>query len=112
MPKAFVWFHNRSKNPKQSITFYDELLGWKSADGPPGMTLFVGDDGPFAGVGETAGHENGWLPYVQVDDVVRATERAKKLGAEVIEARVKGPAGDYSVIRDPGGASVALWQKA
>jgi predicted enzyme related to lactoylglutathione lyase len=112
MPKAFVWFHNRSKNPKQSIAFYSELLGWKSADGPPGLTLFTGDEGPFAGIGEPVARESGWLPYVQVDDVEAATARAKKLGAELVEARTQGPAGDYTVIRDPGGATVALWQKA
>ena len=45
----------------------------------------------------------------ELDD---ATRRAVKLGAGVIKQRTRGPAGDYSVVRDPGGAPIALWQKA
>jgi hypothetical protein len=30
----------------------------------------------------------------------------------VLEAQTRGPAGTYSVVRDPGGALVALWQKS
>ena len=76
------------------------------------MTMFAGDAGPFAAVGEQEGKVQGWVPYVQVDDVDDAAQRAGKLGAEVLKPRTKGPAGDYTVIRDPGGATLALWQKA
>jgi predicted enzyme related to lactoylglutathione lyase len=54
----------------------------------------------------------GWIPYVQVDDVDRATNAAVQLGATVVSAKARGPAGEYSVVRDPGGAAIALWQKA
>jgi uncharacterized protein len=109
---AFVWFHNNSNKTAESIKFYEGLLGWKSSDGPPGMTMFVGDAGPIAGIGEKDGKLNGWIPYAQVDDVDAATKKAVKLGAEVLKEKTKGPAGDFSIVRDPGGAAVALWQKA
>jgi predicted enzyme related to lactoylglutathione lyase len=48
----------------------------------------------------------------RIDDVAAATKRAVKLGAELLEDQTRGPAGDYSIVRDPGGATVALWQKA
>ena len=51
-------------------------------------------------------------PTQQVDDVDAATKRAVKLGAEVLKQKTRGPAGDFSIVRDPGGAAVALWQKA
>ncbi len=111
MTAAFVWFHNNSGAPEQSKQFYEKLLGWKSAEGPPGMTMFAGQSGPYAGLGEKDG-DAGWLPYVQVDDVDVATSDAVKLGAALVKPKSRGPAGEFSVVRDPGGAALALWQKA
>jgi predicted enzyme related to lactoylglutathione lyase len=112
MSDAFVWFHNGSENPSDSVTFYEKLLGWKGSDGPPGMTMLARDGGPFAAVMPRKGKAGGWVPYVQVDDVGAATKRAATLGAEVVENGTRGPAGTHSILRDPGGALVALWQKA
>jgi predicted enzyme related to lactoylglutathione lyase len=112
MSTAFVWFHNGSEKPADSVAFYEKLLGWKGEAGPPGMTMLSRDGGPFAAVMPRKGRVDGWVPYVQVDDVAAATKRAAKLGAEVLEDQTRGPAGTYSVVRDPGGALVALWQKA
>ena len=112
MSTGFVWFHNGTDNQKDSINFYEKLLGWKSADGPPGLTMFAGEKGPFAAVGSPEGGTTGWIPYAQVDDVTVATKSAQTLGATVLQPKTKGPAGDYSIIRDPGGATLALWKKA
>ncbi len=112
MSDAFVWFHNGNDKPAEAREFYEKLLGWKPADGPPGMTLFAGENGPFAGLGKKEGATAGWLPYVQVDDVDAATKKALKLGATLVKEKSRGPAGEFSVIGDPGGAALALWQKA
>jgi predicted enzyme related to lactoylglutathione lyase len=112
MSNAFVWFHHGSDKPSESVTFYEKLLGWKGSDGPPGMVMLGSGAAPFAAVMPRKGKVAGWVPYVQVDDVAAATQRATKLGAELLEDRTKGPAGTYSIVRDPGGALVALWQKA
>ena len=109
--QPFVWFHHHSENPTETLAFYEKLLGWRRADGPPGMTMFAGENGPFAAVGAKDG-ASGWLPYVEVPDVDAATTKAKSLGATVTHERTRGPAGDFVIVRDPGGASVALWQKA
>jgi predicted enzyme related to lactoylglutathione lyase len=112
MSEGFVWFHNHSTNSNDSKTFYETLVGWQASDGPAGMTLFGGAKGPFAGLGTATDDVSGWLPYVQVDDVDAATKKAVKLGAKLVSPKAKGPAGDFSVVRDPGGAAIALWQKA
>jgi predicted enzyme related to lactoylglutathione lyase len=109
---GFVWFHNSSDAPGETSTFYDKLLGWKPSDGPAGLTMFAGDAGPFAGLAKHESGVGGWIPYAQVDDVDIATAKATKLGATVVQKRTKGPAGDFTIVRDPGGAHVALWQKA
>lgn len=112
MSQPFVWFHNNSTNPSNSVSFYQKLLGWTPAEGPPGMTMFAGEKGPFAGVGAEENGLIGWVPYVQVESVDSATSEAKKLGATVVKNKTRGPAGEYTIVRDPGGAAVALWQKA
>ena len=95
LSSGFVWLHMSSENPSESVKFYEKLLGWRSADGPPGMTMFAGDAGPFAGVGPKEHKITGWIPYAQVDDVDAATRRAVKLGAEVLKPKTRGPAGEF-----------------
>lgn len=111
MSEAFVSFRNSCNKPSDSAEFYAALLGWKRAEGPPGVAIFAGDKGPFAAVGEDEGMV-GWIPYAQVNDLDAATNKAKKLGATVLKERTRGPAGEFSIVRHPGGAAIALWQKA
>lgn len=110
MSEAFVWFHNGSKKARDSVRFYEKLLGWSVTDGPPGMTMLAGPKGPFAAVGGEEGVV-GWIPYAEVDDVDAATERATQLGASLLKPKTRGPAGEFSIMRDPGGAAIALWQR-
>jgi uncharacterized protein len=112
MSEAFVWFHNSSDKPKESITFYEKLLGWEATEGPSGMVMFGAAKRPFAALGDRNGDAAGWLPYVRVDDVDAATQKAVRLGAVLIKEKTRGPAGQFAVVRDPGGAAVALWQEA
>ena len=57
------------------------------------------------------GAPSAWLAYVLVDDIGAATQKAKSLGAKVMKdvTEVKG-VGSFSVIVDPTGAALALWQ--
>ena len=113
MTDPFVWFQNNSGKPSDTSAFYVSLLGWKSSvDGPPGMTMFLGNQGPFAGVTADGGQYKGWVPYAEVENVEEATEVAAQLGGVVLQRKTRGPAGDFSIVRDPGGAAIALWQRA
>ena len=51
-----------------------------------------------------------WLPYVEVDGVAAATERARWLGASVLLEPREGPAGWRSVVSSPAGGEIAFWQ--
>lgn len=112
MSHAFVWFHNGSRKPAEARRFYEGLLGWAGSDGPEGLTMFAGETGPFAGLGAPEADIVGWLPYAEVADLDAATRKAQELGAEVLQPRKRGPAGEFTIVRDPGGAALALWQKA
>ncbi len=111
MSTPFVWFDHRSDDPAGTVQFYESLLGWKRApQSPPGLTALGDGPRPWGGMAEAEQVPSGWLAYVQVEDVDVAAEQASALGADVLKERTRGPAGDYVVIRDPGGGVVALWK--
>ena len=51
-----------------------------------------------------------WLPYVEVSEICRATERARQVGAHVLLEPREGPAGWRSVISTDSGGEIAFWQ--
>jgi hypothetical protein len=55
-------------------------------------------------------HQPLWLPYVEVDDVRRATARARELGAVVLLEPREGPVGRRSVVTTPAAGDLALWE--
>jgi predicted enzyme related to lactoylglutathione lyase len=105
---AFVWFSLGTEDPATAREFYASLLEWEI--GEEGMV--AGEDRPWAAINASRGRNDarGWVPYVQVEDVDRATERARQLGATVLKEKTRGPAGDFATIADPAGAAVALWE--
>ena len=53
-----------------------------------------------------------WIPYVEVDDVDAATDRAVSLGATTVLAPRAGPHGRRSVVRSAGAGDLAFWQES
>jgi predicted enzyme related to lactoylglutathione lyase len=111
----FVWFHHNGQKANEAKKFYESLFAWRASDGPGEMTMLAADAGPFAAIGskkDRYGDREEWIPFVAVEDVAEATRRALSLGAVLLRDKSRGPAGEFSVVRDPGGAAVALWKKA
>jgi uncharacterized protein len=96
-----------------ACAFYGELFGWRSETihGSCGcyQSLELGD-GIEGGVVECETPRPLWLPYVQVADLPRTTERARRLGASVLLEPREGPAGWRSVVAAGAGAEIALWE--
>jgi predicted enzyme related to lactoylglutathione lyase len=100
-------------NLPRACAFYTRLFGWHAEKVHAGCGSYLSLDlgGAMAGgVVERNAHRPLWLPYVQVLDVVEATERACMLGASVLLEPREGPAGWRSVVAAPAGAEIALWQ--
>ena len=115
MSSPFVWFHHNGQKAKKTNSFYESLFSWKASPGPGGMTMLAAGGGPFAAVGGEAdsyGDREEWIPFVAVEDVDAVTERAVALGARLLREKSRGPAGEFTVVRDPGGAALGLWKKA
>jgi predicted enzyme related to lactoylglutathione lyase len=100
-------------NLPRACGFYTGLFTWRMEQVRMGsgsyLTLDWGN-GVEGGVVEHDTERAMWLPYVEVRDIGRATERAQELGASVILEPREGPAGWRSVVAAPAGAEVALWQ--
>ena len=59
----------------------------------------------------TPGTPPHWLAYVGVDDIHAATKKATELGAQVVvDVMEVGEFGSMSVVTDPTGATLAMWQ--
>jgi predicted enzyme related to lactoylglutathione lyase len=111
---SVVHLELHTQNLLQACDFYTHLFGWRTQT----LSLLSGsyqalELGPdFAGgVVECETPHSLWLPYVEVDEIGAATEAARKLGARVLLSPREGPAGWRSVISDPAGAEIALWQQ-
>ena len=93
MPNPFCHIELNTTNLPAAKTFYSKLFDWQLEEVP--------------------GAPSAWLAYVMVDDVRASTAKAKSLGATVMKdvTDVMGH-GQMSVLIDPTGAAIALWQPA
>jgi predicted enzyme related to lactoylglutathione lyase len=93
--------------------FYAELCGWRperiDAGGGSYLAMEMGD-GIGGGIVECETQRPLWLPYVEVEEIVGFTERARRLGGGVVLEPREGPAGWRSVVAAPAGGELAFWQ--
>jgi len=117
MANSFVHVELHTGDPAKAKAFYSKLFGWKLKDMPMpgGGTYTMIEVGEGTGGGMMAAQPPGspprWQAYVGVDDVAASTRKAKELGAQVMMDKTEvGDFGWMSVIVDPTGAMIALWQ--
>ena len=118
MANPFVHIEMSSTDLPTAKTFYRKLFDWKLEDVPMGpemtYTLIGVGDGTGGGMMKQMipGAPSFWLAYAQVDDIKAATAKAESLGAKVMQGvtEVMGQ-GWLSVIVDPTGAALGLWQQ-
>lgn len=118
----FSWVDLMARDMGAAEAFYGNLFGWKAVQqdthgGLPYAQLEQ-DGRAVAGLGEmndamkAQGIPAMWNSYINVDDVEAATARAKELGGTIVMPVTKAvEAGWMSIITDPTGAMVCLWQK-
>lgn len=93
--------------------FYARLCGWRpeQIDTAHGSYHALGLGSGFGGgIVECGTRRPLWLPYIEVDQIGAATNRARRLGASVLLGPREGPAGWRSVVATPAGGEIAFWQ--
>jgi predicted enzyme related to lactoylglutathione lyase len=97
----------------QASAYYAALCGWQPEriDTAHGCYQALGLGGELGGgIVECDVARPQWLPYVRVERIGAATERACALGASVLLTPREGPAGWRSVVTSPAGGELAFWQ--
>ena len=117
MANPFVHVELATTDIDKAKSFYQSLFSWllQDMDMGGGMSYTMINVGEGTGGGmmkhPVPGAPSAWLPYALVDDVKAATEKAKSLGAKVMRDVTEVPnAGSFSIIIDPTGAALGLWQ--
>jgi len=98
--------------------FYARVTGWKAQDVSMGdyadYTMLAKGGDAVAGIcharGSNAEIPGGWLIYIVVEDADASAAACVENGGEVVVAPRGLAGGRFCVIRDPGGATAALYQ--
>ena len=116
MANPFVHVELNTTDVGKAKAFYGKLFAWTLEDIPMGndtYTMLKVGEGTGGGMMKhpVPGAPAAWLAYVLVDDIAAATQKAKSLGATIMRdvTPVMGM-GKLSIIVDPTGAHLGLWQ--
>ena len=115
MGNPFVHIELTTNDIGKAKSFYKSLFAWKLKDVPMGggqtYTMVDVGDGTGGGMFQMAGAPVAWIPYVAVDDVGKATAKAKALGANILKDKTEVPGmGWFSIFQDTTGAVIAVWE--
>lgn len=116
MGNPFVHVELMSTDVGKAKTFYGKMFDWTLDDIPMGDMTYT-----MIRVGEGIGgglmknpiprEPSMFVPYVLVDDINGAKNKAITLGATVMKDVTEVPdAGLFIIIADPTGAMLGLWQ--
>jgi predicted enzyme related to lactoylglutathione lyase len=117
MGNPFVHVELMSTDVGKAKSFYGKLFDWKLEDMPmPDKTTYtlvqVGE-GTGGGLMKNPipGAPSMWMPYVLVDDLAAATAKAKSLGGTIMkEATEVEGMGTFTIVTDPAGGMIGLWE--
>ena len=117
MANPFVHVELHTGDLTKAKQFYSALFGWKLEDVPMSeggsYTMINVGDGTGGGMmtSPAPGMPPHWMAYVGVDDIKASTDQAKSLGATVVQDVMQvGEHGWMSIITDPTGATIAMWE--
>jgi predicted enzyme related to lactoylglutathione lyase len=116
MANAFVHIELNTTDPGKAKAFYGKLFDWQLTDMPMDgktYTLIKVGEGTGGGIMQhpMSGQPSIWIPYVQVADLKAQTDKARALGGTIIKEMVEvKDMGTFSIVLDPTGAAVGLWE--
>lgn len=117
-PGALSWNELNTRDPEAAKAFYGAVFGWTFEDaefeGVGSYTTINVGGSPVGGILNMA--ERGvpeevpahWQVYFAVEDTDATIEQAKQRGGSVMVEPIDIPAGRFSILTDPHGASFAV----
>jgi predicted enzyme related to lactoylglutathione lyase len=117
MAHPFVHIELNTTDVGAAKTFYGSLFGWdlKDEQMPTGPYTMIGvGDGTGGGIMKQMmpGEPSTWVPYVHVDDIAAETKKAVSLGGKLLLDVTDVGMGKLSILVDPTGAPIGLWEPA
>lgn len=108
----FCWDHLNATDANAAAAYYEQVVGWQPANQTLEGGVFKYGELMEASYGVVpSGVPAHWLTNVVVADLDVATQKAETLGAKVLMAKIDaGEWGHFTVIQDPVGAAIALFQ--
>jgi predicted enzyme related to lactoylglutathione lyase len=113
---ATNWLDLSTGDIEGAASFYGALFGWDAPEGRPEtggyrQCFIEGDAVAAIGPKMDPSGPTAWLPYIQVEDATKTTERCEALGGTTLF----GPQdvmdlGSMAIIADTTGARLGLWQ--
>jgi hypothetical protein len=117
MGNPFVHVEFNTTDPQRAKSFYGSLFDWTLEDTDMGggmiYTIIKVGEGTGGGLMKhpMPGAPSIWIPYILVSDVAASTAKAKSAGGTVIKDVSEVPnMGSFSIIQDPTGGVIGLWQ--
>jgi len=117
-PGALSWNELNTRDPEAAKTFYGAVFGWTFEDQDMGemgsyTTIKLGEDMvggmlDMAGRGVPEQVPAHWQVYFAVEDTDATVALAKEKGGNVMVEPIDIPAGRFSILTDPFGASFAV----
>lgn len=116
---TFCWNELMTSDAGAAKEFYGSLFGWEVNEmdmGPAGTyTMFKQGDTDIGGMMQIPADQAQmipphWMSYIAVSDLDAMVEKAKSLGANVLQTLDVGDFGRLAVIEDPTGAHFSFWQ--
>lgn len=102
-----------TRNHQESITFYQELFGWKTEHIPQmNYTTWETDEHPGGGFSpiDKENKVGDILIHINSDDIEADLKKAKSLGATIVREKSEIPnIGWWGVFKDPTGNKIALF---
>lgn len=113
-PGAFCWYELNVHDVEAAKKFYTGLFGWQ-AGGSPQYTEWKNGETMVGGMmqiqPEWGDVPPNWTGYVMVADCDASTAKAAELGGQALVGPMDIPGtGRFSIVRDPQGAVLGLYQ--
>lgn len=117
MPKRgeFCWEQLSTSDVAKAKAFYEKVLGWTSksfGDGGDVVTLSAGEAMVASAMPAPPGVPPHWMTFVFVGKLADANQKVGELGGKVLMPEIPVPGmGAFSVVQDPNGATIGLFEE-